>query len=344
MDLIILIFAILIFASSIGFLYFIVYYYRDSKIKYISKLQVYVDEIIEGLKLKKVTIPEIGNRWNYYIPLIFSTLIFVIGFISMFFSIVDLNYKEIDLKKHVIFVEEANAVNLETLLYIVGFTIFGSFIGSTLYIIKHYLRSNLEPSQFIQVAIKSSIVVIIALVIPMYFNNQSKWLNTVCFFIGLIPYIKFKYIFEQTFLIFRKKDSVHDNIEFRYIEGINTLHRIKLKEIGIENVHNLAQYNLLLLIIRTSFPVKTIIDWVAQAQLILVLREDYLKLRDSGIRNILDLKNLFDNNTIKPNQLAEEFDLDERVISNLKINIEKNESIDFLSKFREKLGDADLLR
>ena len=71
-------------------------------------------------------------------------------------------------------------------------------------------------------------------------------------------------------------------------------HAALLQELGIDNVQNLAHFNFIMLIVKTPFPIRTLIDWAAQAKLITEFQEDYLALRKAGIRTTLDYLDAFE--------------------------------------------------
>src|SRR6266487_5574137 len=81
-----------------------------------------------------------------------------------------------------------------------------------------------------------------------------------------------------------------DDLPLEMIEGINIAHKIRLNEIGIDNAQNLAEANLLELLIRTPFKPRLLIDWIGQARLYIYFKNDIVNLRKSGIRTIIDLK------------------------------------------------------
>ncbi len=74
------------------------------------------------------------------------------------------------------------------------------------------------------------------------------------------------------------------------IEGINGFHAARLSEVGVDNAQNLAEANLLDLLLRTPFNPGQLIDWIAQAKLYAYFKADIEKLRRVGIRTIFDFR------------------------------------------------------
>ncbi|HVS64427.1 MAG TPA: hypothetical protein VMT85_13095 [Thermoanaerobaculia bacterium] len=61
---------------------------------------------------------------------------------------------------------------------------------------------------------------------------------------------------------------------------------------GIDNAQNLAEAELIDLVLRTPFPPTQILDWIAQAKLFVCFKDRIEGLRSVGIRTILDLREI----------------------------------------------------
>jgi predicted flap endonuclease-1-like 5' DNA nuclease len=74
------------------------------------------------------------------------------------------------------------------------------------------------------------------------------------------------------------------------IDGVDTLTKFRLMEAGVYDVQNLATANPVLLYVETPFNLMTILDWIAQAQLIVALGPNVAaKLRDIGVRTVFEI-------------------------------------------------------
>jgi hypothetical protein len=85
--------------------------------------------------------------------------------------------------------------------------------------------------------------------------------------------------------------NVPSNFSLLLIEGLTEEKRTRLEELAIDNCQALADHNPFLIWARTSYQLLHVIDWIAQAQLCVLVGQDGIrKLRAIAVRDIFALE------------------------------------------------------
>lgn len=226
---------------------------------------------------------------------------------------------------------------------VVAFAVLGSFLSSAQYIYRRYATVDLTPTNFFSVGIRMILSMVISLMISYAMHDKAlsasgEMILVVAFLTGIFPEKGFRVLIKRVKILRMTDERAAKNYSLDSIEGMNLMHKMRLNEVGVDNVQNLAQFDFLLLIVKTPFPTRLLLDWVAQSKLIMEFQHEYKALHQSGIRTILDFWDACYGQPDRIKKIAELTGIKELAIEINLENISQDQSVALLRHFRQFSG------
>lgn len=234
-------------------------------------------------------------------------------------------------------------------LTVVAWALLGGYLSGGQYIYRRFSTIDLTPGNFFSIGIRMVLAPVVSLMLSYLITSgdpQSFSSNTIlviAFLTGLFPERGFRLLLDKASTLFPGKEKREaDNMPLEAIEGVSYMHRLRLNELGIDNVQNLAQFNFLLLVIKTPFPARTLLDWVSQAKLMTEFHDSTTQLYKAGIRSALDFIEAAEDSEDRLDLIAAETGLGKLMLEvNLK-NLQTDKSVWLLSHFKNNLEQVSL--
>jgi hypothetical protein len=162
---------------------------------------------------------------------------------------------------------------------ILPFAFLGAYLFAVLTSLRSYLRGDLLPKAYSQIAARMLVVVTLAAVLGALSQalaptaqaqpSYSAWLLALAFFAGLVPNTALQFLSESTRRAFPLWGGARmsEPQPLTMLEGIDLYDRARLEQEGVTTLGGLVYGDLIDLMIQTRIPTGRLVDWLDQAVL-----------------------------------------------------------------------------
>ena len=187
----------------------------------------------------------------------------------------------------------------------------GAYLWTLIFLARRVTNFDLSPFSFLRATIQICLASFVCVFLRHLYDSVSQmiwqtsssqsvapttssWLLALAFLIGFYSALGLNYLQERfAFLRFKTRNASADalarELPLDMVDGIDSYIKFRLGEYEIEDIENLALANPIQLFIETPYPLRKIIDWIGQAQLLIEIETSKItELRNLNIRTSLD--------------------------------------------------------
>jgi uncharacterized protein with PQ loop repeat len=231
----------------------------------------------------------------------FATLVCIFGFTALLFGeeLVRIRPDKANILLTGPYTEKDN-LDIENLrwqsMVVLTMAFIGAFLWSAQNIIRRLIAGDLAPNTYYSSALRIIFSATLSLILSFLLEGTptkkytKELLPVIAFLTGMLPEQALLYLRERIGIFSERSSGKAHDLPLRMIEGINMFSKIRLAEVGIDNAQNLAEADIVELLLKTPFNPCQLIDWIAQAKLYVYFKEDINRLRAMGIRTVFDLE------------------------------------------------------
>ena len=182
-----------------------------------------------------------------------------------------------------------------------------AFLGTLMYslndIVCRFFISDLYPKTFISYIIRFLFAPAICMVLAFFFMNNwpINGAPILFFLVGFFPQKAMQAIEEKARAQLKLKRTEKMDIPLGLIQGMTDYNIYRLKELGVDDAQNLAYADVNYLR-KNWYNDRQLGDFISQAMLLIHLKEDFSKLQNNGIRNIIAFKHVLKDKECTPEE------------------------------------------